>query len=40
MFFLTGIPCFFMNGVKTYSGAQEPEELVKMFEVVAENYGQ
>ena len=29
-----------MNGVETYSGAHEPAELAKMFDVVAENYPQ
>ncbi len=37
---ISGIPCYFMNGVKTFQGSREPDEFVKMFAVVAENYPQ
>ena len=35
-----GVPCFFMNGVKTFSGSRSVEEFIKMFEIIAQNYPQ
>ena len=35
---VTGVPYFIMNGQKVFSGAQGPETIVKMFEIVAERF--
>ncbi|CAH1782301.1 unnamed protein product [Owenia fusiformis] len=35
---VSGVPCFFMNGVRTFSGAQDPDAFVNMFKKVAEKY--
>jgi len=31
---VTGVPCFFMNGQRTFSGAQEKEAFIQMFDTI------
>lgn len=35
---ISGVPTFYFNGQKMFSGAQEPETFKKMFEVVSERF--
>lgn len=35
---ISGVPTFYMNGQKMFSGAQEPEVFKRMFEVAAERF--
>jgi predicted DsbA family dithiol-disulfide isomerase len=35
---VTGVPCFFMNGQRTFSGAQDAQQFVKAFTTIAERY--
>lgn len=35
---ISGVPTFYMNGQKMFSGAQEPEVFQRMFEVAAEKF--
>lgn len=35
---ISGVPAFYFNGQKMFSGAQEPDTFKKMFEVVAERF--
>ena len=37
-FSLPGVPYFYFNGQKMFSGAQEPEMFKRMFEVAAEKF--
>jgi predicted DsbA family dithiol-disulfide isomerase len=37
-FILTGVPAFYMNGHKMFSGAQEPDAFKRMFEIAAEKF--
>jgi len=32
---VTGVPCFFMNGQRTFSGAQDVQEFVRVFDIIA-----
>ncbi|XP_013415354.1 uncharacterized protein LOC106177194 [Lingula anatina] len=34
---VTGVPCFYMNGQRTFSGAQDPPAFLQMFDIVAKN---
>lgn len=35
---ISGVPTFYMNGQKMFSGAQEPETFKRMFEIAAEKF--
>lgn len=35
---ISGVPYFYINGQKMFSGAQEPEAFMKMFDVAAEKF--
>lgn len=35
---VTGVPCFYMNGQRTFCGAQDVPAFLKMFEVISEKY--
>jgi len=35
---VTGVPCFFMNGQRTFSGAQDPAAIISMFHTVNEKF--
>lgn len=35
---MSGVPTFFMNGQKTFSGAQDADNFVKVFRTVAERF--
>lgn len=38
VFFIPGVPTFYFNGQKMFSGAQEPEVFKRMFEIAAEKF--
>lgn len=35
---ISGVPAFYMNGHKMFSGAQEPDAFKRMFEIAAEKF--
>lgn len=35
---ISGVPAFYMNGQKMFSGAQEPDAFKRMFEIAAERF--
>lgn len=35
---ISGVPAFYMNGQKMFSGAQEPDAFKRMFEIAAEKF--
>lgn len=35
---VTGVPCFFMNGQRTFSGAQDPSAFIQMFDKIHERF--
>lgn len=38
IFYVTGVPSFYMNGQRMFSGAQDPQTFIKMFEVAATRF--
>ena len=34
----SGVPYFIMNGQKVFSGAQGPDTIIRMFEIVSERF--
>ena len=33
-----GVPCFFMNGQRAFSGAQDESEFLRVFDIIAKKY--